>query len=653
MKYRTLTIILCLLINTSAAYAEVTRVVIASRATVANGQPFGATGPYEKLTGTIEFALDPSNTRNARIVDLQHAPRGNDGRVHFSSDIYVLRPADPARGNGVLLFEIANRGRKGLLTRFNRAAAINDPTTSADFGDGFLMREGYTLVWIGWEFDLDAPLLRADLPRAALASGPLVDQLSLTITVNQRSAEAFLIDEPGGRPPVRYPPAVVNNPTDTLTVRDRYWDKPSNIPREQWRFVTAPNGTPALSLEGGFEPGRIYEITYRATGARVTGAGLAAIRDAAAALRYRSDLPVRGRSAYVFGASQSGRFLREFLYQGFNVDERDRRVFDAVWPHIAGASRGPFNERFAATTHGRAFTPTRFPFTDLEQRDPIGKRDGLLVAYRPEQQPKIFYTNTSVEYWGGGRAAALTHTTLDGEKDAETPPNVRIYLLAGTQHGEGAFPPVATRGQQPNNPTPHANVMRALLRALHRWVADNTRPPDSKHPRLSDRTLAHAAQVRFPTIPSIGDPRRITGPAQVAAGTVTPLPHLVPQVDADGNELAGIRVAELAVPLATTTGWNFRAESVGNSSAIYSLLGSYIPFAQTRAEREAGQDPRLSIDERYRGREDYLEKIRAAAQELIRGGYLLQEDFENVVARASAHWDYATRSRSAAAQPSP
>ena len=653
MKYRTLTIILCLLISTSAAYAEVTRVVIASRATVADGQSFGATGPYEKLTGTVEFALDPSNPRNARIVDLKLAPRGNDGRVHFSSDIHVLRPADPARGNGVLLFEIANRGRIGLLTRFNRAAATNDPTTPADFGDGFLMREGYTLVWIGWEFDLDAPLLRADLPRAALASGPLVDQLSLTITVNQRSAEAFLIDEPGGRPPVRYPPAVVNNPTDTLTVRDRYWDKPSNIPREQWRFVTAPNGTPALSLEGAFEPGRIYEITYRATGARVTGAGLAAIRDAAAALRYRSDLPVRGRSAYVFGASQSGRFLREFLYQGFNVDERDRRVFDAVWPHIAGAARGPFNERFAATTHGRAFTPTRFPFTDLEQRDPIGKRDGLLVAYRPEQQPKIFYTNTSVEYWGGGRAAALTHTTLDGEKDAETPPNVRIYLLAGTQHGEGAFPPVATRGHQPNNPTPHANVMRALLRALHRWVADDTRPPDSKHPRLSDRTLAHAAQVRFPAVPGIGDPRRITGPAQVAAGTVTPLPHLVPQVDADGNELAGIRVAELAVPLATTTGWNFRAESVGNPSAIYSLLGSYIPFAQTRAEREAGRDPRPSIDERYRGREDYLEKIRAAAQELIRGGYLLQEDFENVVARASAHWDYATRSRSAAAQPSP
>jgi hypothetical protein len=653
MKSRTLIIILCLLINASAVYAEVTRLVIASRATVANGQSFGATGPYEKLTGTIEFALDPSNPRNTRIVDLQHAPRSNDGRVHFSSDIHVLRPADPARGNGVLLFEIANRGRKGLLTRFNRAAPTNDPSTPADFGDGFLMREGYTLVWIGWEFDLDAPLLRADLPRAALASGPLVDQLSLTITVNQRSAEAFLIDEPGGRPPVRYPPAAVNNPTDTLTVRDRYWDKPSNIPREQWRFVTAPNGTPALSLEGGFEPGRIYEITYRATGARVTGAGLTAIRDAAAALRYRSDLPVRGRSAYVFGASQSGRFLREFIYQGFNVDERDRRVFDAVWPHIAGAAHGPFNERFAATTHGRAFTPTRFPFTDLEQRDPTGKRDGLLVAYRPDQQPKIFYTNTSVEYWGGGRAAALTHTTLDGREDATTPANVRIYLLAGTQHGEGAFPPVATRGQQPNNPTPHANVMRALLRALHRWVADDTRPPDSRHPRLRDRTLAPAAEVRFPEIPGIGNPWRITGPAQVAAGTVTPLPHLVPQVDADGNELAGIRVPELAVPLATTTGWNFRAEAVGNPSAIYSLLGSYIPFAPTRAEREARRDPRPSIDERYRGREDYLEKIRASAHELIRGGYLLQEDLENVVARASAHWDYATRSRSAAAQPSP
>ena len=626
--------------------AEVTRVTIASRVVVAGGQAFGATGPYEKLVGTIEFALDPADRHNGRIVDLEHAARSSDGRVHFTSDLYVLRPVEAARGNGVLLFEISNRGGKGLLTRFNRASANTDPSAPADFGDGFLMREGYTLVWVGWEFDVPAPLLRIEAPPAALPTGSIVAPLKVELIVNQRSAEALLIDAPTGRPPVRYLPADANNPSDVLTVRDRFWDQPVTLPRESWRFVTDGSDAPKLRLEGGFEPGRIYEVMYQATGARVAGAGLAAIRDAASAFRYRSDLPVSGRSAYVFGSSQSGRFLREFLYTGFNADERDRRVFDAVWPHIAGAAWGPFNERFAKATHGSSFIATRFPFTDLDQRDVDGTQSGIQTVYRPEQRPKIFYTNTSVEYWGGGRAAALTHATIDGKKDAKLPDNVRIYLLSGTQHGEAAFPPRASNGQELNNPTPQANIMRALLRGLHRWVVSGIRPPESRYPRLSGGTLVPVTEVRFPGIPGVSDPRRITGPARVIAGKITPLPFLVPQVDADGNELAGIRAPEVTVPLATTTGWNFRAEAVGNSGNIYSLLGSYIPFAATRAEREARRDPRSSLEERYANREEYLNRIRAAATKLVQDGLLVSEDMENVMDRASAHWQYATRSRS-------
>lgn len=633
--------------------AEVTRVSIASRAVVAGGQSFGATGPYEKLIGTIEFALDTADRHNARIVDLEHAARGSDGRVHFSADLFVLRPADAARGNGVLLFEISNRGRKGLLTRFNRASASDDPSSPADFGDGFLMREGYTLVWVGWEFDVPPPLLRIEAPAAALPPGLVVAPLRVPLTVNQRSGEASLVDAPTGRPPVRYLPANANNPSDVLTVRDRFWDSPVVVPRESWRFVTEGSDAPKLRLESGFEPGRIYEIAYQATGARVAGVGLAAIRDAASAFRYRSDLPVSGRSAYVFGASQSGRFLREFVYTGFNADERDRRVFDAIWPHIAGAAWGPFNERFATATLGRAFLATRFPFTDLNQRDVDGTQGGMQTVYRSEQRPKIFYTNTSVEYWGGGRAAALTHTTMDGKRDAKVADNVRIYLLSGTQHGVGVFPPRASTGQELNNPTPQAEVLRALLRGLHRWVANDTRPPDSRYPRLSDRTLVSVSGVKFPGIPGVSDPRGITGPARVIAGKIVPLPFLVSQVDVDGNELAGIRVPEVAVPLATTTGWNFRAEAVGNSGDIYSLLGSYIPLAATRAEREARRDPRLSLEERYANRQEYLNRIRAAATQLVQDGLLLSEDIENVMDRASAHWQYATRSRpsSSATQP--
>lgn len=612
-----------------AANAEVSKVTIVSRTAVANGLAFGNTGPYERLTGTIEFTLDPADRHNTRIADLDKAPRGADGRVHFSADLYVLQPVDPARGNGVLFFEIANRGRKGLLSRFNRAGGNQNPTMPADFGDGFLMREGYTLVWVGWQFDVTPPLVRVDAPSADVQG-----RVRFSFIPDDRRSDVTPADLPG------YLPVSSTDPSAILTVRDRFWGTPTPIARDRWQIVTA-NGRPQIHLEGGFEPGRVYEVDYPATGGRVAGVGLAATRDAASAFIHRTDLPVRGRYAYIFGASQSGRFLRQFLHDGFNVDERDRRVFDVVWPHIAGAGLGSFNERFAAPGYS-SFPATQFPFTDLEQRDASGTRDGILVSYKPDQLPKVIYTDTSVEYWGQGRAAALTHTTIDGKRDAVVPENVRLYLLSGTQHGEAAFPPAGGSGQALPNPTPQANVMRALLRAAHQWVTAGTKPPDSRHPQLRDQTLVAVNAVRFPEIPSIGDPRGIEGPGQMVNGKFVALPFLVPQVDADGNELAGIRVPEVTVPLATTTGWNFRAERVGNPSTAYALLGSYIPFPRTRTERESKHDPRRSIAERYKGREDYLQRIRAAAADLVRQRLLLDEDVDNVVQRATRHWDWVT-----------
>jgi hypothetical protein len=396
-----------------------------------------------------------------------------------------------------------------------------------------------------------------------------------------------------------------------------------------------------VAFDDGFEPGRLYEIDYPATGAKVSGAGMAAIRDAASAFRYRTDMPIRGRSAYIFGASQSGRFLRQFLHDGFNVDEKDRRAFDLVWPHIAGAGQGSFNERFAAPGYN-TFSATRFPFADSEQPGPDGKRDGLLASYRPDQAPKVIYTNTSVEYWGLGRSAALTHLAPDGRSDATVPVNVRIYLLAGTQHGEAAFPPTRGAGQALANPIPQGNVMRALLRAAHAWTGSGTPPPDSRHPGLRDGSLVALNAIAFPAIPGLSDPRTIEGPGRTDGEHFMALPFFVPRVDADGNEVAGIRVPELAVPLATTTGWNFRADRVGNSTTLYALLGSYVPFARTKAEREARRDPRLSIEERYRDREDYLARIRASAAGLVKDRFLLEEDVEDVMQRASRHWGYVT-----------
>jgi hypothetical protein len=606
------------------AAAEVTKVTITSRTVIANGEAFGATGAYEKLTGRIEFALDPANLHNQAIVDLNRAATDTDRRVHFAADLYVLRPVDAARGNGTMLFEIANRGTRGLLGRFNRARGSRDPAAE-DYGDGFLMKEGYTLVWVGWQFDVAPPLLRVEAPLA---------------NVSGRARISFIPDEkrtairPAGLPD--YAPLIADDPAATLTVRDRFWQRPRTIPRKGWH-LTLTDGHVQAVLDAGFQPGRIYEIDYAATGDRVAGVGLAAIRDAASAFRYRQDLPVQGRAAYVFGISQSGRFLRTFLHDGFNVDERERRVFDAVWPHIAGAGQGSFNERFALPGYS-SFPATRFPFTDEPEDNGRGSRDGILAKYTPEQRPKVFYTNTPVEYWGQGRAAALIHTTIDGTDDAAVPDNVRIYLLAGTQHGEAAFPPTAGSGQALGNPTPQGDVMRALLRALHQWVSTGSAPPESRHPTLRDKTLVRATDILFPTIPGVRDPRSIEGPAEMVKGRVVALPFLVPRVDADGNEIAGIRTPDVAVPLATTTGWNFRADRVGNPTTIYPLLGSYVPFPKTRAEQDARLDPRPSAEERYHGREDYMARVRHVADELIQQRFLLAEDLDDVLDHAARHW---------------
>jgi hypothetical protein len=619
----------------SLAGAEVTKVTISKRTVVANGDSFGSTGPYEKLIGRIEFALNPSNAHNKPIADLNRAATGEDKRVRFSADLYVLRPVDAARGNGTLLFEIANRGRKGLLGRFNRArtnptsSGSQDPMAPADFGDGFLMKEGYTLVWIGWQFDVPPTLLGLEAPLAEVTG-----HARISFVPDARSTSIAPADLPA------YAPAAMDDPAATLTVRDRFWQRPSVIARKAWH-LTLVDGKVRVVLDAGFQPGRIYEIEYPATGDRVAGVGLAAIRDAASAFRYRTDLPVQGRAAYVFGISQSGRFLRQFLHDGFNADERGRRVFDAVWPHIAGAGQGSFNERFATPGYS-SFPATRFPFTDLAESNGRGTTDGLLAKYQPEQMPKIFYTNTSVEYWGQGRAAALIHTTYNGQADITPPENVRMYLLAGTQHGEAAFPPMPGTGQALGNPTPQANTMRALLRALNQWVSAGIAPPDSKHPQLRDGTLVPVSAVLFPTIPGVRDPRSIEGPAEMIKSRLTSLPFLVPRVDADGNEVAGIRTPDVAVPLATTTGWNFRAEHVGNPSTIYPLLGSYLPFPRTRAERESRIDPRLSIEERYRGRDDYLGRVRRAADELIQQRLMLQDDLDDVMDHAARHWSFAT-----------
>lgn len=653
---------LALLLLTAPAGAEVVRIEVTSRADVLAGKAFGAAGAYEKLAGRIYFSVDPKNAANHIITDIAKAPLNASGRVEFSSDFYLIKPKDVARGNGTVLYEVSNRGGKGMIGFFNFATSSLDPQAPGEFGDGFLLEQGFTLLWVGWQFDPPRRdgLVRVYAPVAREADGsPIRGLVRSDFVVTETASEASLAD----RNHIAYAVARNNESDAVLTVRDGVEAPRRIIPRDQWQF-TADGAS--IRLAAGFEPKKIYEVVYTAQDPPVVGVGPAAVRDTISRLKYGAanelGLPAGTiRRAIGFGISQSGRFLRTFLYYGFNEDESRRKVFDGVMPHVAGAGRGSFNHRFAQPSRDghpylNFFYPTDiFPFSDEPQTDPeTGVTDGLLThATKPEFRPEVFYTNTSYEYWG--RAASLVHTTVDGRGDVALPPNVRVYLLAAGQHGVAAFPPSRTIGQQMNNPLDYRWVMRALLVAMNRRITDGTAPPPSAYPRVDQGTLVPPEKLKFPKIPSVNVAttphkayRADYGPEFASKGIVSrepprigaAFPILVPQVDADGNELAGVRVPELAVPVATYTGWNLFNERAGPPTVVSSMQGSFVPFARTGADRERVSDPRPSVSERYRGRDQYLQRIGQAAQELVGRGFLLEADVPRIVEQAGTRWDY-------------
>lgn len=600
-----------------SADAEVTKVEVKSRAVV------GQSG-YEKVAGTIHFALDPKHPRNRVIVDLDKAPVAGQGRVEFSSDFYLLRPVDAAKGNGVALVEVVNRGRKLVFSNFSRGGGALDLSTDADLGDGFLTRQGYTLAWVGWQFDVkpEGGLLAMRGPTAANTS--LVARAEFT--PNDRGPTMTIADFAG------YPPSDPSGPDTQLTVRADQYGAVQTVDRAAYEV----SGN-TLTMKSGFEPGKIYALAYRTANPAIAGAGLAAFRDFGAWLKHgaASDASPRAKHTIAFGSSQSGRFLRTFLYFGMNADEQGGQVFDGVMAHIAGAARLSINERSATPNALSMFTATGFPYANRSTTDPIsGRTEGVLENERAKaHQPKVFYTNTAVEYWGGGRSAALVHTSPDGKTDLTLPENERVYFLTGSQHSPARFPARVTQGQQPENPVEYTYTLRALLLAMDAWVRQGKTPPVSQHPKLSDGTLVAADRVKFPSIPGVASPRIV--PAQRVNDRA--IPFLVPQVDADGNELSGVRTAEIVVPVATYTGWNFRSAAIGGTNALVSLMGSSIPFAPTAKAKVAG-DPRKSIEERYSSEAAYTTAARAAADKLVAGGYLLRDDVAHVLKRAQDHW---------------
>ncbi len=588
----------------------------------AQPRDLGASG-YEELSGQLHFEIDPALPQNALIADVALAPRNAAGRVAFQADLRILRPSDPARANGTIWIEIPNRGGKSSL---------------ADW----MVDQGGTVVQIGWEFDIPASpgKLRLQAPRARQPDGrPLRHLVRAVFTPDKRVDEQVLTDL------ADYPPVDLDGPDSRLVVRHRAaFPEGETLPRASWSLREG-----RLRLLGGFAPGRTHEIFYLSENPPVAGLGYAAIRDAVAWLRHADDAPVQVRQALAFGSSQCGRFLRDFLYLGFNTDESDRPVFDGVIAHVAGAGRLVLNERGATPRAVAGYHTASYPFADTAQADPVsGVSEGLLDNPRVRHVPKVFYTNMAAEYWGAGRVAALIHTDPQGTRDLELPANVRTYFFAGTSHGPAPFPPTAQVPSAPlANPVNANACITALRLALQRWVSDGEEPPPSVHPKLTDGTLVPVATVRFPKVPGLAAPNDLSAGPRVAnprwpggAGGGAELPLLVPQVDADGNDLGGIRLPDVAVPLGTATGWVLRPVELGSPHEPVLLRGAWVPFAHTRAERDATDDPRPSLEERYASKDTYLARVRQCLQDLIERRLLLASDLEPQLRQAGERWDW-------------
>jgi hypothetical protein len=651
-------------------YARVVRVEIASRQDVLESKAFGSAGAYERIVGRVYYSIPITNWHNTGVFDLANAVNLKDGEVSFSADFVVLRPRDATKGNGSMLLEIPNRGRSRIVALVDGG----DWEAAHDTGDAWLLRNGFTIAMVGWQWDVEGEdALRLYAPTAKeggkTITGLLRGDLMPSKVMDEIPLGHLIMGRIGGS---EYPVANPDDPRNVLTVRDSRYAHRAVIPRSEWQFARTLDGklTPSnrwIHLNGGFQPGRIYEYVYAVADPVVAGLGFIAIRDFASWSKHSPDAIAPAQRVYGEGISQDGRFLRDYMYEGFNGDEDGRMAMDGVLAHVAGAGRGSFNDRFAqpsrdAQPTSSVFFPVDvFPFTDESETDTAThSKGGLLDRERAENAaPKVFFSNTSYEYWG--RVAALIHVSPDGKRDAEILPNIRIYHFTGLQHFSGPFPPQKgtgdLAGQQPQSPLPIRYFWRAMIANMDAWVRNGTEPPPSSYPRIKNGTLVPFDEYAFPAIPGVNRPHEASeanrldfGPGwQTGILSRQPptvggaFPLLVPQVDADGNEKDGVRLPEFAAPLATYAAWNLRDPAIGAPEQRVAFEASWIPFPKTAADRARSGDPRRSIEERYKSREDYLSRYEAALDELIKERWILSEDRAAILERGEQEWDLASK----------
>jgi hypothetical protein len=685
LKKSALVLVLATVLVPRHSEAHLVRLVVEQTRRLADGQSFGAVGPYERLDGTAYFEVDPSDPLNRVIVNLNRAPRNAKGRVEFSSPFVILKPVDMAKGNHKIFYAINNRGNKQAIAYFNYGAGGpggNNPLTAADMGDGFLMRQGYTIVDAGWEGDL-APggnRLVPKFPVATLPGGkPIVAPVRIEYsdrTIPEKGT--FTLPLEGLANFAAYPTSDRATTGSTLTVRDSLTGTKVPVPSDRWAFGTCPMGQGSLTptdtdicLFDGFKADKLYELIYPAKNPIVMGLAYAVTRDLGSFLRYSTKddagnanpLAESATTAgitriYSFGGSQSGEYQREFLYLGFNEDESHRRVQDALWAHKTGTHRLFANVEFAdPNTYSlqddrHDFLGTAYPpFTYAVTTDPISRvRDG--ISKRPATDPVVFQTDTESEFW----QLKASLNVADGKGQAvPVPSNVRLYFLSSNQHGGNnpprRFPGPADMCANPTNPLYHGPTLRALLMDLDAWVDRGVIPPDSNYPTLAAGTLVSLADARaaFPKIPGVLFPPMMNelelldfGPAfGPVGGKLGPKPPrlgakytmFVPKPNEDGLDVGGVRPLEIRVPVGTHTGWNGRnAES--RAPNLCALDGAFIAFRATRQERERAGDPRRSLEERYASGAGYVKAVEDAARTLIQERFLIEEDAARAVKAA-------------------
>ena len=676
-------LLLCLLIvacksdkereDTGSWQTGLTGFEVEKRILLADGASFGEAGPYETLKGRAFYTLNPSDSRNARVTDIEYA-RDSDGLVRFSSEFVITKPVNSELGNGMLLYSVPNRGdfNKRLLDAGAWSETLNNPSGSADF-HGRLMKQGWILVFSGWQADLlpDSMRLHLYVPDAERDGKPMPGDVLAEFGGGPGKKTAALGS--AGHRPYAVNPDFLDQAQ--MRVHTGHADSGMVIESSRWQIASTDKegnllpDSVNLHFPEGFQRHRKYTFRYRTNRSPLMGLCFPAVRDLVAFLRSSNPMnPMisQDRKSTVshtlaFGSSQSGRFLLNYLYQGFNESLVAQRVFDGIYSQVPGCRMGFFNYRHAQPSRYEGFFPNfDFPFTPEVSRDPvIGSEGGIFQLTDKNHQPKMMIMHHSAEYWSGG--AALTHADVLGSGDINPPDNVRIYLLNSTAHGFAHM----VEGQPDDsgrynfyyrfNPINRHLLENPLLEKLARWVSTDEAPPPNNFPRLDKGELVSLADFSFPqvpyaVVPAIVDqhPRYDWGPRFRQGILDKPMPGigelypvLVPSVDEDGNEMAGFKTPWTAVPLASYTGWNYsRNWSGSKEEPMINLTGSWFPFSRDEAQRSSVSDSRRSLMARYHDKTAYLDSVRHVAESMIGDGLIFGEDLEMLMEESSAMYDY-------------